>query len=134
MTFCKFFQILKSEIAIKSTSEDTSNVLKLDYECIPISHFGEINKVWKVPQLLIDIESKLGFSNKNWDEDIAAMLKAPFPKQKMIGVLKKKAINFTQQEAIMAFLWFFRGVSACDGRHPFIKRLRDAHSLRSDGN
>lgn len=59
------------------------------------------------------------------------MLEKPYTKEEMIEILKKDAIDFVAKDVIMAFVWFFRATSACDGVEPFSMRLAKSQTAIS---
>lgn len=87
-----------------------------------------------VPQLLIDILSRLVLPKQQWLAEIKLMLNKPFSKDKMIDVLGKNPKNFKPNEVIMAFYWFFHGASACNGHEPFSTRLTKLPNFHAQGN
>lgn len=107
---------------------------KWDNDCLPISHYGPINRKSNVPQLLIDILPKLILNNVLWIQSLDSMLKYPLSKNRMIQVLKKRPQQFEAKEAASAFLWFFRGVTACDGIGQLRTRLIEASGLQAQSN
>lgn len=100
--------------------------------CLPLKHFGEIDAKLNVPKLLIDILVQLVLKTKECLAKIVEWLREPIAKNAMIEVLDgTKPADYQPKEVIMAFLWYFRSASACNGIDTFWIRLNESLSIIS---
>lgn len=81
---------------------------------LPIGSFGPINKNLNVPQRLLDGLEHLKLDPMNWIENIEKILSKSrsVNNSEMIEILAD--IPKTSKDAILAFVWFFRGAAECD--------------------
>lgn len=95
--------------------------------CVPINDFGPIGQVG-APVLLHQVRSRLpdAFTNdKHWSDQIADALADGYSTAAEIRLLlKRDARTYSLREMLLAFHWFFRGVSACEGEHTLEYRMR----------
>lgn len=101
---------------------------------MPLSHYGDINKTYNVPQILIDILPQLKLDPVNWINDIKKMLNEKMlTKEEMMDLLKTKTpAKFESSEVLMAFLYFFRGGNECNRIDKFWIRMT-GYDVRKEG-
>lgn len=112
---------------------DMESLAELDNDCLPISSFGPIHPHLQVPEALVSSLSKLDLNEMMWHTEIKRILENPLTKAEMIELLQIDMEEYTPNDAVMINLWFFRGVSACDGDPRFVTKLIEYPNFREHG-
>lgn len=95
---------------------------------MPSENFAPLGPVG-APTLFYKLRSRITslFTNdRHWSDQIVDALAEGYSTPEEINkMLLKDPQEFTLRETLLAFHWFFKGVSVCDGEHTLEYRLRN---------
>lgn len=114
-----------------NTNEDekptSATVTSISNDCLPLTDFGD--KRNRIPTILEKAGPLLfaKLEHQNWLEMIGDALKFDFSSAAAMRNLfnTTPVEEFSLQQLLLTFYWFFRGVHNCNGDRRFIERALD---------